>query len=376
MLQCVRAAERLVRTLPAVLYPLQYYSHSLSSSLHPDSSHCYLALCVSHNSLSSLPSIHHCRGADEEEQSNEVSQIEDLMFVKKEQPGRKADRPINLEDSSVSQDPCMCECGCGLLVYAKGVYVYVREGEREVNPTPYSPSYSNRLHYSMPYCTALCFTALLSVLYCTMLSSTSILAHHITRHNTTLNDQDDDKSNDDDTEGSDLGGFIVPDSDMDSGVDSFQASDSDGSNRRRKKGKSSKGSKGEKKGVPACSSSSSLGDKTEDLTQGGDKGPDRKSPKKVPTPSKKPVGKSEKDEDGGVLTVDDPEEEEAAKAISDLKVCWCDMSVDGPVRVSLTSHTPLSSHSPFPLIHRPPHPISLTLFLNITILKLSPSLSL
>ena len=131
MLQCVRAAERLVRTLPAVLYPLQFYSHSLSSSLHPDSSHCYLALCVSHNSLSSLPSLHHCRGADEEEQSNEVSQIEDLMFVKKEQPGRKADRPINLEDSSVSPDPCMCECGCGLLVYAKCVYVYVREGERE-----------------------------------------------------------------------------------------------------------------------------------------------------------------------------------------------------------------------------------------------------
>ena len=229
-----------------------------------------------------------------------------------------------------------------------------------MNPTPYSPSYSNRLHYTMPYCTALCFTALLSVLYCTMLSSTSILAHHITRHNTTLNYQDDDKSNDDDTEGSDLGGFIVPDSDMDSGVDSFQASDSDGSNRRRKKGKSSKGSKGEKKGVPASSSSSSLGDKTEDLTQGGDKGPDRKSPKKVPTPSKKPVGKSEKDEDGGVLNVDDPEEEEAAKAISDLKVCWCDMSVDSDSTsksVTHLSYTTLLSFS-LPSYTSPP----LTLF--------------
>jgi hypothetical protein len=113
----------------------------------------------------------------------------------------------------------------------------------------------------------------------------------------------------------------VDDSDLDSDVDSFLASDSDGSNRRRKKGKR-KGRKGEKKGVSASSSSSLislLGDETEDLTQEGGKGSDRRSPKKVPTP-KKANSMGEKDEDIGVLTVDDPEEEEAAKAISDLKV--------------------------------------------------------
>jgi hypothetical protein len=51
------------------------------------------------------------------EQSEEVSQIEDMMFVKKDMIGRKADRPINVEDSSVSHDPCMCVYGCCLRVF-------------------------------------------------------------------------------------------------------------------------------------------------------------------------------------------------------------------------------------------------------------------
>jgi hypothetical protein len=59
----------------------------------------------------------YCRGTDVGEQSGEVSQIEDMMFVKKDMIGRKADRPINVDDSSVSHDPCVC--GCGVRVFFK-----------------------------------------------------------------------------------------------------------------------------------------------------------------------------------------------------------------------------------------------------------------